>query len=226
MQMTEGAGIELESVCKSYGPQVVLDHATTRIAPGEFVTVVGRSGSGKSTLLKLIGALASPDSGSIRHGNRDLAVMSESELTRFRRRELGFVFQFFNLVPTLSVSENIQLPLALNNVPRPEAVERARTLMERLGLGGFAARLPDQLSGGEQQRVAIARALAHRPGLVITGEPAGNLDSETADEVLALLIESCREHEATLIMATHYRGAAVRADKCLRIVNGRLVAAE
>ena len=223
--MTDGRRIELDSVCKSYGSQVVLDQASAHIAPGEFVTVIGRSGSGKSTLLKLIGGLNTPDSGSIRHGEHDLAQMSETELTQFRRRELGFVFQFFNLVPTLSVSENVQLPLALNRVDRPRALHRSAELLRRLALSDCASRLPDELSGGEQQRVAIARALAHEPNLVITDEPTGNLDVDTAQEVLSLLIESCRDHNATLIMATHSRDAAARADRVLRIVGGDLVSA-
>jgi putative ABC transport system ATP-binding protein len=220
--MNDGQPIELEAVCKAYGTQTVLDHASARIAPAEFIAIIGRSGSGKSTLLKLIGGLSSPDSGSIRHGTHELAQMSERELTQFRRRQLGFVFQFFNLVPTLSVTENVQLPLALNRVARPQALHRSRELLDRLGLGDCADRLPDELSGGEQQRVAIARALAHKPGLVITDEPTGNLDIETADEVLTLLIENCREHKATLIMATHSREAAERADRVVRIVNGQL----
>ena len=220
--MTTAARIVLEGVSKSYGRQTVLDRADAVVEPGEFVCVIGRSGSGKSTLLKLIGALLSPDAGSIRHGDHDLAGMSERELTRFRRRELGFVFQFFNLVPTLSVSENIELPLALNRVPRADATARIVRLLERLGLGACADRLPDELSGGEQQRVAIARALAHEPALVLTDEPTGNLDADTAGEVLTLLVESCREHAATLIMATHSREAAALADRTLRIVGGRL----
>jgi len=220
--MTEPAGIEIRSLKKSYGLQTVLDDATCDIARGEFLAVIGRSGSGKSTLLKLIGGLISPDSGSIRHADHELAAMSEAELTRFRRRELGFVFQFFNLVPTLTVTENIRLPLALNRVEPARANERIAGLLDRLGLVDCASRLPDELSGGEQQRVAIARALAHQPGLVITDEPTGNLDIETAEEVLGLLIESCREHNATLIMATHSRQAADRADRVLGIVNGRI----
>jgi putative ABC transport system ATP-binding protein len=224
--MNDGRPIELEAVCKSYGTQIVLDDTSARIEPGEFVAVIGRSGSGKSTLLKLIGGLSSPDSGSICHGEQNLARMTESELTQFRRRELGFVFQFFNLVPTLTVSENVQLPLALNRVAKAQVLRRSGDLLEKLGLGDCALRLPDELSGGEQQRVAIARALAHEPSLVVTDEPTGNLDIETADEVLDLLIESCRDHEATLIMATHSRDAAKRADRILRIVNGQLEPAE
>jgi putative ABC transport system ATP-binding protein len=220
--MNDGRPIVVDALCKAYGRQIVLDHATARIEPGEFVAVIGRSGSGKSTLLKLIGGLSSPDAGSIVHGDQDLARMSESELTRFRRRELGFVFQFFNLVPTLTVSENVRLPLALNRVAKTEALRRSSELLERLGLGNCGTKLPDELSGGEQQRVAIARALAHEPKLVVTDEPTGNLDIETADEVLDLLIENCREHKATLIMATHSREAAGRADRIVRIVNGQL----
>jgi putative ABC transport system ATP-binding protein len=220
--MPDSQRIELRSICKAYGEQIVLDHAEASIGAGEFIAVIGRSGSGKSTLLKIVGALSSPDSGSIRHGSHELAQMSERELTAFRRRELGFVFQFFNLVPTLSVSENIELPLALNRAPHAEAARRIASLLEALGLAHCADRLPDQLSGGEQQRVAIARALAHAPSLVIADEPTGNLDVDTADEVLDLLIDSCREHSASLIIATHSREAAERADRVLRIVNGKL----
>jgi len=222
--MTDDGRIELSAVCKSYGRQVVLDRADAVVERGEFVAVVGRSGSGKTTLLKLIGALASPDSGAIRLGAHDLARMSESELTLFRRRELGFVFQFFNLVPTLTVRENVLLPLALNRVARERAASRVGELLERLGIAACADRLPDQLSGGEQQRVAIGRALAHKPRLVVTDEPTGNLDKDTADEVLELLISSCREHGASLIMATHNRDAAARADRVVRIAAGRIEA--
>jgi putative ABC transport system ATP-binding protein len=222
--MADGGRIELRAVCKSYGTQTVLDRADAVVERGEFVAIVGRSGSGKSTLLKLIGALSQPDSGSIRHGDHDLARMSETERTLFRRRELGFVFQFFNLVPTLTVRENVMLPLALNRVPRSAAGDRANALLRTLGLDACADRLPDQLSGGEQQRVAIARALAHTPSLVVTDEPTGNLDTDTAEEVLELLVSSCREHGATLIMATHNREAAARADRVLRIAAGRIEA--
>ncbi|MDX1561763.1 MAG: ABC transporter ATP-binding protein [Gammaproteobacteria bacterium] len=221
----DDCAIELIDVCKSYGPQNVLDGACLRIAAAEFVAVMGRSGSGKSTLLKLIGGLASADSGSIRHGAHELTTMDESERTLFRRRELGFVFQFFNLVPTLTVTENVLLPLALNRIDEAAGQARARELLERLGLGACAGRLPDELSGGEQQRVAIARALAHAPRLVITDEPTGNLDADTADEVMDLLATTCREHGATLIVATHSRAAAALADRTLHIRGGRIESA-
>ena len=222
--MADDGRIELTAVCKSYGSQVVLDRANAVFERGEFAAVVGRSGSGKSTLLKLIGALSTPDSGSIRLGSHDLAQMSEAELTLFRRRELGFVFQFFNLVPTLTVRENISLPLSLNRVRRATAAGRIDELLGRLGIAACADRLPDQLSGGEQQRAAIARAIAHQPALVVTDEPTGNLDADTAEEVLDLLIQNCRDHGATLIMATHNREAAARADRVLRIAGGRIEA--
>jgi putative ABC transport system ATP-binding protein len=214
--------IELDSVSKAYGTQRVLDAASLVIEPAEFIAVMGRSGSGKSTLLKLIGGLSAADSGSIRHGQHDLAAMSERERTEFRRRELGFVFQFFNLVPTLTVTENVLLPLALNRREKAASQRRAAALLEQLGLAACAQRLPDELSGGEQQRAAIARALAHEPKLVITDEPTGNLDVETADEVLELLTRSCREHGATLIMATHSRDAAALADRTVHIRSGKV----
>lgn len=216
--------IRLDAISKAYGEQKVLDQCSITINGGEFVSIVGRSGSGKSTLLKIIGALGTPDSGSIHHGADDLTAMNEQERTLFRRRKLGFVFQFFNLVPTLTASENVALPLALNGQTTAQAEQRVRELLETLGVSACAARLPDELSGGEQQRVAIARAIAHQPSLVITDEPTGNLDTETADEVLQLLIENCRHHGTTLIMATHSREAAAAADRCLRIIDGKLVA--
>jgi len=199
---SDGQRIELDAVCKSYGTQLVLDRAAASISPGEFVAVVGRSGSGKSTLLKLIGGLNTPDSGSIRHGEQDLAQMSESELTLFRRRELGFVFQFFNLVPTLTVSENVQLPLALNRVGKSKTEQRSNELLGTLGLSDCADRLPDQLSGGEQQRVAIARALAHEPNLVVTDEPTGNLDPTVSEGIFKLFLDINRSG-TSIFMATH-----------------------
>jgi putative ABC transport system ATP-binding protein len=220
--MTEALALALDAVCKTYGSQAVLDRASARIAPGEFVAIIGRSGSGKSTLLKLIGALDVPDSGSIRHGEHELAAMSERELTAFRRRELGFVFQFFNLVPTLSVSENIELPLALNRRPRAVAALRAAELLAALGLEHCARRLPDQLSGGEQQRVAIARALPHAPCLVIADHPPANPSAHTAAVVVDLLVPSGRAPAASLISATPRRAAAAPPDRVLRIVGGRL----
>jgi putative ABC transport system ATP-binding protein len=209
--------VELHDVAKHFGARAILDGAALDVARGEFVVVVGRSGSGKSTLLKLIGGLDRPDRGTIRHAGRELGSLSERQLAMFRRRSLGFVFQFFNLIPTLTVAENVQLPLALNAYDKAAMQERTATLCAELGLEECAQRFPDELSGGEQQRVAIARALAHEPALVIADEPTGNLDLDTAMRVLSLLTDSCRRHNTTLIMATHSPDVAGHADRVLRI---------
>jgi putative ABC transport system ATP-binding protein len=209
--------IELRQVAKSYGERVVLDGTDLQIGRRQFVVIVGRSGSGKSTLLRLIGGLETPDAGQVCFAGRDLAVLSESERAALRRRTTGFVFQFFNLLPTLTVDENVQLPLALNEVPRREAARRSAALLNELGLADCRNRFPEELSGGEQQRVAIARAVAHEPALVLADEPTGNLDVETADRVLDLLQTTCRRRGATLVMATHGHEIAERADRVLRI---------
>jgi putative ABC transport system ATP-binding protein len=214
---------ELRDISKSYGGQVVLDCAELSVERGEFVVICGRSGSGKSTLLKLIGALDTPDAGRVIHAGRDLAAMSDAERTRFRRESLGFVFQFFNLIPTLTVAENVELPLALNRLSRDVAAARIRGLLAELGVPGAGDRYPDELSGGEQQRVAIARALAHEPTLVVADEPTGNLDLETAEQVLELLGRSCRERHTTLIIATHSTEAIALADRVLEIRAGKIV---
>lgn len=222
MTETTTAHVVLSGVCKRYGLRTILDEADLSVARGEFLVVVGRSGSGKSTLLKLIGGLDRADAGHIRHEGRDIEALSERELAAFRRRSLGFVFQFFNLIPTLSVTENVMLPLALNLVGARERAQAAQRVLGELEIGDCAGRFPDELSGGEQQRVAIARAVVHEPALVIADEPTGNLDDETADRVLGRLEQSCRRRQTTLIMATHSREAAERADRTLRIAGGRL----
>src|SRR5690606_6439683 len=209
--------VRLVEVSKTYGRTVVLDRVDFSAQRGEFVVVVGRSGSGKSTLLRLIGGLEEPDRGMIEYGERRLDRMSESERAAFRRREIGFVFQFFNLIPTLTVAENVALPLALNGVPKAAAAARVAALLEDLGLAGSGERFPEELSGGEQQRIAIARAIAHEPRLVLADEPTGNLDLETAERVLALLDDVCRRHRTTLVMATHSREVIGHADRVLTI---------
>jgi putative ABC transport system ATP-binding protein len=217
--MTEhpAAQVELRNVAKRYGERVVLDGTDLDIEQGQFVVIVGRSGSGKSTLLRLIGGLETPDTGHVRVVGRDLAALSENERAALRRRTTGFVFQFFNLLPTLTVAENVQLPLALNEMPRAAAARRSAELLAELGLADCGDRFPEELSGGEQQRVAIARAVAHEPALVLADEPTGNLDIETADRVLELLCSTCRRRGATLVMATHGQEIAARADRVLRI---------
>ncbi len=217
MSKSSPVTIELREVTKGYGRQIVLTDASVSIARGELVVIVGRSGSGKSTLLRLIGGLETPDRGSVLIDGSDVAALSETERARLRRATLGFVFQFFNLIPTLTAAENVELPLALNGVSRRDARRRGLALLDELDVADCADRLPDEISGGEQQRVAIARALVHEPKLVLADEPTGNLDLETARQVLDLLQSTCRRRQTTLIMATHSREAASLAERVLSI---------
>ena len=212
--------IELEDVRKRYGQQTVLEGAELVVERGEFVAVMGRSGSGKSTLLRLIGGLEAADSGVVRVDGTDLTALTETERARRRRRGLGFVFQSFNLIPTLTVAENVELPLELNDVAGVE--RRSREVLDELGLLGCADRFPEDISGGEQQRAAIARAVVHEPNLVLADEPTGNLDAETAQHVLDLLRRTCRERNATLIVATHSAELAGHAARVVRIRAGRI----
>ena len=213
----DSLAIRLTAVNKTYGARAVLEECNLGIQAGEFVVIVGRSGSGKSTLLNLIGGLDRPTSGTVELLGQSLAGLTEDELSCVRRRRLGFVFQFFNLIPTLTVAENVRLPMALNGASKTDGIQRAELLLGELGLDGCGIRFPEELSGGEQQRVAIARALAHKPDIVLADEPTGNLDLETAEEVLALLEQTCRRHRATLVMATHSREVLGSADRVFTI---------
>ena len=221
---TASGAIELRGLVKHYGAQVVLGGASASIEPGEFVVVLGRSGSGKSTLLRLIGGLEAPDQGTVRIDGQDLVGLTEKARAQLRRSSLGFVFQFFNLIPTLTAGENVELPLALNGVRGESARQRSSGLLAELDVAGCANRFPEEISGGEQQRVAIARALVHEPKVVLADEPTGNLDLETARHVLELLKATCRRRGTTLIMATHSREAAALADRVLTIREGAIVA--
>ena len=222
MNAAPTAWIELENVSKRYGRQPVLDGASVTVERGQFVTVMGRSGSGKSTLLRLIGGLEAADSGLVRVDDTDLTALTETERARRRRHGLGFVFQSFNLIPTLTVAENVELPLALNDVAPEKARQLRRELLKDLGLADCADRFPEDISGGEQQRVAIARAVIHEPKLVLADEPTGNLDAETAQHVLELLRRTCGERNATLIVASHSAELAARADRVVTIRAGRI----
>jgi len=214
--------IELSNVSKRYGHQAVLDGASVTVERGQFVAVMGRSGSGKSTLLRLIGGLEAADAGVVRVDDTDLTMLTETERARRRRHGLGFVFQSFNLIPTLTVAENVELPLALNDVA-PDAMRRSRTaLLAELGLADCAERFPEDISGGEQQRVAIARAVIHAPKLVLADEPTGNLDAESAAHVLELLRRTCRDRNATLIVASHSAELAAQADRVVTIRAGHI----
>lgn len=219
--------LEVVDLSKSYRQgddhRLVLAGVSARVEQGEVLAVRGRSGSGKTTLLNLIAGLDEPSSGHIVIGDRNLETMSERERTLFRRDHIGIVFQFFNLIPTLTVSENIALPLELTGKshsadghPTPDE------LLERVGLAGRGKDYPDELSGGEQQRVAIARAVVHRPELVLADEPTGNLDAVTGDEVIALMNELTRELDRTLILVTHSHSLAETADRVLTIRHGKL----
>ncbi|MEZ4710547.1 MAG: ABC transporter ATP-binding protein [Caldilineaceae bacterium] len=221
--------IHIADLSKSYteGGQtrVILDAIHGTFHEGEFVCLLGKSGSGKSTLLNLISGIDAPSSGqvAIRHNQQNviLTALSEQQRTLFRRRHIGIVFQFFNLIPTLTVLENVSLPLELAGRGR-DSRPRALALLERVGLADRLDAYPDRLSGGEQQRVAIARALIHDPLLILADEPTGNLDEETGDIVLDLLLELTRDAGKTLIMATHALEVAQQADRVLHLVHGKL----
>jgi putative ABC transport system ATP-binding protein len=225
--MTSDDLIRARGLRKSYATatssQQVLSGIDLDIAAGEFVVVLGRSGSGKSTLLNLLGAMDRPTEGQLTIGGQRVDRLDEAGRTLFRRRHVGFVFQAFNLIPTLTVSENLRLPLELNGLDA-EADDRIAGYLERLGLADKTDRYPEQLSGGEQQRVAVARALVHEPSLLVADEPTGNLDLETGREVLALLDRMTREAGKTLVMATHSPEVIGIADRVLTIRDGRIEA--
>jgi putative ABC transport system ATP-binding protein len=185
--------------------------------------ILGKSGSGKSTLLNLISGIDAPDSGQIWVDGQDLTALSERERTLFRRARIGFIFQFFNLIPTLTVGENVSLPLELNRIPHLQAYKKAQELLETVGLRDRWETFPEKLSGGEQQRVALARALVHDPLLILADEPTGNLDEEAGAQVISLLVRLAREQKRTLLMVTHSREAASHADRILRLSHGQLL---
>ncbi|MEP6800558.1 MAG: ABC transporter ATP-binding protein [Acidobacteriota bacterium] len=210
---------------KIYGgaePVVALAGVDLDVPSGEFLGVLGPSGGGKSTLLHLLGGIDRPTAGRVSVGGRDIGGLSEGELTLYRRRDVGMVFQFFNLLPHLTVRENVELPRLLDG--RADASARAGDLLGRVGLAHRAGAHPYELSGGEMQRVAIARALVTGARLLLADEPTGNLDSKNGDQVLALLDEIRRERGVTLVLATHSRAAAARADRRVEIRDGLLVA--
>jgi len=218
--------LQLRHVSKSYREaqtrRVVLEDVDLAVERGQFVAVTGRSGSGKSTLLNLISGIDVPDSGAVILDGVDITGLGERERTLKRRYTVGFVFQFFNLIPTLSVAENLMLPLELIGRDPVTARERVASMLERVDLASRAQSFPDRLSGGEQQRVAVARALVHAPDLVLADEPTGNLDAETGRMVLTLLCGLSRDAGRTLIIVTHSEEAAARADRVLRIEDGRI----
>lgn len=208
--------LRIKNLVKTYtgaAPRTVLDRISLQLSRGEYVAVMGESGAGKSTLLNLIAGLDTPDAGSILFDGVEITALRDPERTRLRRARMGFVFQAFHLLPHLSVARNVALPLALNGIAEREADERVRELLRAVGMLERAHDAPATLSGGEMQRVAVARALAHRPALVLADEPTGNLDMESAAEVLELLRAQLKRDEAAGILVTHSQLAAATADR-------------
>ena len=217
--------LEVKDLRKIYGKGETLvkalDGVSVSVEKGEFLAVVGTSGSGKSTLLHMMGGLDIPTGGKVLIDGKDLSSMKEEELTIFRRRNIGFVFQSYNLVPMLNVMENITLPLGLDGKKTDR--EYLENVIRMLGLEKKKNSLPSQLSGGQQQRVAIARALAAKPAILLADEPTGNLDSRTSQDVLSLLRITCQQFHQTMVMITHNEEIAQTADRILRIEDGKLV---
>ena len=216
--------LEVNHICKTYGSGETavnaLKDVSFSVPKGEYVAIVGESGSGKSTLLNMLGALDTPTSGKVRIDGKDIFTMKEKELTVFRRRNIGFIFQGFNLIPELTVEQNMIFPVLLDyQKPNKKYLEE---LLEVLNLKGRRNHLPNQLSGGQQQRVAIGRALITRPSLILADERTGNLDSQNSSEVIALLKEASKMYEQTIIMITHNNSIAQTADRVLQVMDGVL----
>lgn len=217
---------ELDGVTKVYGggstAVYALDGVDLEVERGEFLVVVGSSGSGKSTLLQLLGGLDRPSAGRVRLDGADLAEAADSELAELRLRTVGFVFQQFNLIPTLTAGENVELAAAPLGLDRRALKAKAAAMLGRVGLGDRVGHLPSELSGGEQQRVAIARALVNDPEVLLADEPTGNLDSETGRQILALLTELWRESGTTIVLITHDPSIAADAPRVIRLADGRV----
>ena len=209
--------IKLENVDKSYGQEQVLKGITLGIDKGEFVSITGSSGSGKSTLLNLIGGMDRPDKGRVIVDGEEISSSSDENLTLYRRKKIGFIFQFFNLLPNVTVLENIRMPLLLNGI---DDENRARSFIRRVGLQGKETHFPFELSGGQQQRVAIARALVHDPDIILADEPTGSLDSQTGEEIMELIKELSSESWKTVVLVTHEAYLTKFADRTLKIRDG------
>ena len=220
--------LRVENLTKVYGSGnnkvVALDNVSFRVEKGEFVSIVGASGSGKSTLLHLLGGVDRPTSGKVLINDTDIFKMNDDELAIFRRRQVGLIYQFYNLIPILNVRENITLPLELDN--KRVSDEEVDNLIKMLGLDKRSKHLPNELSGGEQQRTSIGRALISRPAIVLADEPTGNLDTKASEEIVSLLKKSNKEMKQTIIMITHNLELAKVADKIIEIADGRIVGEE
>jgi putative ABC transport system ATP-binding protein len=216
--------LQLRGLAKSFSGAPLFEDVALEVARGEWVAIVGESGSGKSTLLNIVAGLDRPDRGEVLLDAKPLDFADDDSLALWRRRHVGFVFQAFHLMPYLDVGENVALPLALLGVPRAEREARAASLLESVGLAGFARRRPGSLSGGEMQRAAIARALVHSPSLLLADEPTGNLDQANATRVLDCLRGALERTRCAALMVTHSATAAARADRTVRLARGRLAA--
>lgn len=217
--------LKVENLTKIYGKDstkvTALDNVSFTVEKGEFVAIVGASGSGKSTLLHLIGGVDRPTSGKVYIGDKDIYTFDDDKLALFRRRQVGLIYQFYNLIPILNVEENITLPLDLDN--RKINKEELNDLIRLLGLENRKNHLPNELSGGQQQRTSIGRALVTRPAIILADEPTGNLDSKASDEIVALLKKSNTDYKQTIIMITHNMEIAKCADRIIKIEDGRIV---
>ena len=217
--------LEIKNLCKTYGngntAVKALDNVSFSVEKGEFVAIIGPSGSGKSTLLHILGGVDTPTSGSVIIDGTDISKLDETALAIFRRRQIGLIYQFYNLIPILTVEENMTLPLLLDGKKPDKAV--IKELTEALGLKDRLSFLPNQLSGGQQQRVSIGRALINNPALMLADEPTGNLDSKNSHEIISLLRRFNREHGQTVIIITHDESIALSADRTIAIVDGKIV---
>ena len=220
--------LRVENLCKTYGKGKnevkALDNVSFSVKKGEFIAIIGPSGSGKSTLLHILGGVDKPTSGKVFMNDHDVYVQNDEQLAIFRRRQVGLIYQFYNLIPVLNVVENMTLPLKLDGQKVNE--ERVNELLELLGLAERRKHLPSQLSGGQQQRVSIGRALINAPALVLADEPTGNLDSKSSQEIIGLLKHSNKKYGQTLIVITHDENIALQADRIIRIADGQIVSDE
>ena len=217
--------LRVEKLCKEYGKGQTkvkaLDNVSFSVEKGEFVAIVGASGSGKSTLLHLLGGVDRPNSGKVFIEGKDIYKLNDDELAIFRRRQVGLIYQFYNLIPILNVEENITLPLSLDG--RKVDEKRLEELINLLGLSGRRTHLPNELSGGQQQRTSIGRAMITNPAIILADEPTGNLDSKSSDEIVELLRKSNRDYKQTIIMITHNMEIAKSADRIIKIEDGKIV---
>lgn len=220
--------LEVKGLTKIYGSGdnvvTALDHVSFHMKKGEFIAIIGASGSGKSTLMNLIGGIDRPTEGRVRIDGKEIFQLSEKELAIFRRRNIGMIYQFYNLIPTLTVEENVMLPRLLDN--RGDDKEKLASLLDMIGLSQRASHLPSQLSGGQQQRVSVGRAMINNPAFILADEPTGNLDSRTSHEIIDLLKYTNKKYHQTLLLITHDEKIALQADRIITIGDGKILGDE